>query len=244
MSNYSEKKWKYLSFALIGILGSGVLATQAYAASPTDIIIAILNELKPLVINTNNKVNTNLDATVSSRATPADITAAKNAINAHTDTAIGSIPSGITPAQYQVLKCNSGIIRPHVDLSGCNFSGDVDFSNSHLSAANFGGAQLGGINFAGTKLWASNFGGAYLKEANLSGTDLEASNLSNANLEIANLSNAEMPRADLRGANLTDANLSGAYLEDADFTGANTSGANFSGCTGTPIGISPNPCTP
>ena len=232
MSNYSEKKWKYLSFALMGILGSGVLATQAYAVSPTDTIIAILNELKPLVINTNNKVNTNLDATISSRATPADVNAAKNAINAHTDT------------QYQVLKCNSGIIRPHVDLSGCNFSGDVDFSNAHLSAADFGGAQLRGINFAGSKLWASNFGGAYLVEANLSGTDLEASNLSNANLEIADLSNAEMPRADLRGASLIDANLSGANLEDADFTGANTSGANFSGCTGTPIGLTPNPCTP
>jgi hypothetical protein len=35
MGNYSEKKWKYLSFALMGIIASGILAPTALAASPT-----------------------------------------------------------------------------------------------------------------------------------------------------------------------------------------------------------------
>ena len=31
----NEKKWKYLSFALMGILGTGVFATQAFGTSPS-----------------------------------------------------------------------------------------------------------------------------------------------------------------------------------------------------------------
>jgi len=77
----NEKKWKFLSFALIGILGSGALATQAYAVSPTDTIIAILNDLKTKIINTNDKVNANLDATMSSRASQTSLNALQGSVD-------------------------------------------------------------------------------------------------------------------------------------------------------------------
>jgi hypothetical protein len=34
-SGFTQKKWKYLSFALIAVIASGVLAPTAFAANPT-----------------------------------------------------------------------------------------------------------------------------------------------------------------------------------------------------------------
>jgi len=75
MDNYSERKWKYLSFALMGILGTGIFATQAYAATnPLDTIIALVTDVK-------NKVNLNLDAKVSTRASQASLDALQGSVS-------------------------------------------------------------------------------------------------------------------------------------------------------------------
>src|SRR5207247_8619554 len=99
MSSISnEKKWKYLSFALMGILGTGLLSTQAYGANPTltDIMNKLLRvdtKVTAIQAKTDNlpadpASNTN----VNTRATPTDITNAQAAINSHTDSAIASTP--------------------------------------------------------------------------------------------------------------------------------------------------------
>lgn len=85
MGNYSEKKWKYLSFALMGVLAVGLLAPQANAASKEihQQIIDILNlNIKP---NTDKipTVDANVGAikskTDSLPSDPASSTAINNA---------------------------------------------------------------------------------------------------------------------------------------------------------------------
>jgi hypothetical protein len=85
----SQKKWKYLSFALMGILATGIFSTQAFGASPT--LTDIFNKLTGVdakVTGIKASTDANLDAKVSTRATPADVTAAQSAINSHTDSTI------------------------------------------------------------------------------------------------------------------------------------------------------------
>ena len=245
MNKFAERKWKYLSFALIGILATGsvgLLVPQA-SAHITNNATHMLEHIYNFVDEIEGKTNNLPNDPASQSAVQTAINDAKDAINAHTDTAVASTPVTITQTQYQTLKCNSGIIRPYVDLSGC-FLDNADLSCADLAAANLAGAHFGGINLTDSRLFAANLAGAYLVEANFAGADLESAILSNANLEIADLSGTDLPHADLSGANLTDANLSNANLDDADFTGADITGVNFTGCFGTPNGISPNPCTP
>jgi len=65
----------------MGIIASGILAPTALAASPT--LTDIFNKLTGVdtkVSSIKTIVDTNLDSKVSTRATPADVTNAKNAI--------------------------------------------------------------------------------------------------------------------------------------------------------------------
>jgi uncharacterized protein YjbI with pentapeptide repeats len=244
MDKYSERKWKYLSFVLMGILAAGsvgLLVPQA-SAHITNNAAHMAEHIYNFVDGIEAKTNNLPSDPASQAAVQASIDAAKLSINAHTDATIASIPEGITQAQYQTLKCNSAIIRPQIDLSGC-FLSNADLRNSDLAGANLAGAHLGGVNLSNSRLWGAVLQGAHLVEANFAGSDFEAADLRNANLEIADLTDAQLPRANLSGANLVDANLSNTNLEEADFTGADITGVNFTGCSGTPIGIT-NPCTP
>jgi hypothetical protein len=97
----------------------------------------------------------NLDAQVSSRATSADVTNAANAINSHTDSAIASLSTGgLTDAQFQTLKCNSGI-KQRVDLSNCVLS-FMNPENADLVLANLTGATFTGCT--GTPFGTPAFG--------------------------------------------------------------------------------------
>jgi len=69
------------------------------------------------------------------------------------------------------------------------------------------------------------------------GASLNNLELATVNWEGCNLSNANLEDTNLRYGNLQNTNLNGARL-----TGADTLGTKFTGCTGTPIGITPNPC--
>ena len=75
-SGLSQKKWKYLSIALMGIIASGILAPTAFAASPT--LTDIFNKLTGV----EAKVNNNLDAPVSTRATQSSITGLQSDVSA------------------------------------------------------------------------------------------------------------------------------------------------------------------
>lgn len=50
-SHFSEKKWKYLSVALMGILATGFLFPQAFAAATTDSILAVVKDIQAKVNN-------------------------------------------------------------------------------------------------------------------------------------------------------------------------------------------------
>jgi len=49
-SGFSQKKWKYLSFGLIIVIGSGILVPSAFAASPT------LNDIMSKLLGLDTKV--------------------------------------------------------------------------------------------------------------------------------------------------------------------------------------------
>jgi len=87
-SEFSQKKWKYLSFALLAIIASGILAPTALAASPTltDIFNKLgvvdakvtatqtsVNNILSNVTAIKSTTNTNLDAKISSRATQTSV---------------------------------------------------------------------------------------------------------------------------------------------------------------------------
>lgn len=78
-ANFHEKKWKHLSIWLMAVLGVGFLFPQAFAdqmGATINNILSIVQDIQAKVTNTNNIVTTNLDAKVSSRATPMKVTKA------------------------------------------------------------------------------------------------------------------------------------------------------------------------
>jgi len=193
-SGFSQKKWKYLSFALMGVIATGMLAPTAFAASPT------LGD----VLNTVLGIKTTTDR---------------------------------LPGQLQTIKCNSGI-RPHVDLTNCS-----------LTFMNLRDADIKFIRLDGAGLQQSDLANANLYISSLVGANFDSANLSNANLRYsiaigAIFARANLSGADLRNTNLINVNFYGANLDGANLTDADITGVNFTFCTGTPIGITPNPCTP
>lgn len=74
-NSHYESKWKYLSIALMGILATGFLVPQAFAHVTSDMrhniqdLVNFLTGLDAKISAIKAKTDTNLDATVSSRAT-------------------------------------------------------------------------------------------------------------------------------------------------------------------------------
>jgi hypothetical protein len=97
----------------------------------------------------------------------------------------------------------------------------------NLSNTNLSGADLGRANLFGVHLRGADLSGANLLGADLGRADLRGANLSDATLIEANLFGAHLSGADLRGANLFGTNLSEAYLRGANLSGADLPDAKF-----------------
>src|SRR5574341_755328 len=120
-TNNESRRWKYLSFALIGILAVGGVAAsfpQAFADITSNVnhmLTHIYNFVDGIEAKTNNlPADPASNSQVNTRATQASVDAIST--------------------KLEIIKCNSGIIRPHVDLSGCDLSGS-DLSGANLAAA-------------------------------------------------------------------------------------------------------------
>jgi hypothetical protein len=90
------------------------------------------------------------------------------------------------------------------------------FDESHLYAADFGGADLSGATLSEAQLQGADMDGALLRSASLQGANLRAASLEGVSFEGAYLTGAS-----LRDASLVDASLEGADLRVADLRGAN-----------------------
>ncbi len=72
-NSHPSEKWKYLSIGLMAVLATGFIFPQAFAdqmGNAINTILGIVQDIQTKVTNTNNIVTNNLDAKVSSRATP------------------------------------------------------------------------------------------------------------------------------------------------------------------------------
>lgn len=113
------------------------------------------------------------------------------------------------------------------DLSGADFSkisdtiafwGNIDFSGSDLSNANFSGCRY---------LSCTNFTGANLKNANFKGAKVSGSDFIGANLEKASFKDATISCAVFRNANIKGVNFSGTYMFQTFFQEVDCKGVEF-----------------
>ena len=221
-----NRTWKYLSFALIGLLAAGSTVSfipQASAHITTN-VQHMLEHIYAFVDGIEAKTN-NLPADPASN-TVVNTRASQTSVNNLQTTANG-IGTKVTNIETIVGGLGSGsggenvntaalLIAIHCDefQTSPAYAPSCDLQSAHLPNANLPGAL---------------FNAADLFSANLSGADLSGADLDNANLIGANLSGA-----DLSGAKL------GAKLEAANLSGAIITGATFDGCIGTPTGTPAN----
>ena len=212
-----SNKWKFLSFGLMAIIATGFVTPQAFADMSSSILSVVQNiqsqvnnttyGLQAIQNNVNSKASqtsvNNLQTTSSAIKTktdnlpsdPASNTALTNAvstINSHTDSAVASVPQGMTQAQFQTLKCQSEP-RPYGNYTNCHWE-FVTLKTSSLISADLSGAKLNGAIFEG-----SLFGNANLSGADLTLANFDDVSLYHANLNGTNLSNTQFQNADLTG---------------------------------------------
>jgi uncharacterized protein YjbI with pentapeptide repeats len=199
----------------MAILATGLVAPQAFAAGTQDVLSIVTgiqtaisdpsHGLQAIQNNVNTRatqtsVNTlqTTDSAIKAKtdnlpSEPASNTAITNAIgtiNSHTDSAVASVPPGMTQAQFQTLKCQSEP-RPYGNYTNCDLE-DVRFIEASLVHADLSGAKLNdailqgsllpNANLSGADLTLTNFGGASLAYANLNGTNLSNTIFQNADL--------------------------------------------------------------
>jgi len=106
----------------------------------------------------------------------------------------------------------------------------LDLSESDLSGANLGEANLSGADLFIANLHEANLNGADLFEASLFGADLSGTDLSKTNLFRADLSAANLGSANLSKADLFAANVVGADLWEVNLAAAVCSATVFGDC--------------
>lgn len=105
----TAKMWKYLSIALMGILATGFLVPQAYAHVTSNIqhnlehVVNFLTGLDTKVTAIKAKTDTNLDATVSSRATQTSVDGLQTTANT-INTKIDNLPSSSGSSEFKTIR--------------------------------------------------------------------------------------------------------------------------------------------
>ena len=255
-----NRTWKYLSFALIGILAAGSTVSfmpQASAHITTN-VQHMLEHIYSFVDGIEAKTN-NLPADPASN-TVVNTRASQDSVNTlqiiandtgtkvtNIETIVGGFGSGTgnnlpTCVTIDVNRDNTIDIyeispRPHmaVNYEGCDLA-SANLSHADLILAYLSNTNLSHATLSNANLRQANLSHANLVAANLIQTDLSDAKLSNAfavgaRLYDANLSNANLSNADLSHAKLSNTNLSNANLSNAKLTGA-----DFTGCIGDPVG--------
>ena len=243
-TNNDVKRWKYLSFALIGLLaaGSAIGFVPQASAHITTNVQHMLEHIYSFVDGIEAKTN-NLPADPASN-TVVNTRASQDSLNSLQTSATG-IDTKLTNIETII-----GGLGPHSGADGANcvtidINKDETLDKFEISPRPHPGVNFEGCDLSGAKLFRPE-----LEGANLSGTNLQDADLTLAHLEDADLSFAYLDRANLSGTNLSGANLfysvlPGANLEGANLAGTNLEGAvitgtNFGGCKGTPIGTPDN----
>lgn len=237
-SHFSEKKWKYVSIGLMAVLALGFSFPQAFAHVTSD-VRHNFQDLVNLVVGIDTKVSaikaktdTNLDATVSSRATQTSVDGLQGDVDA-LQTAVAAIGSGgadVNPTALLIaLHCGQFLTAPL-------FAENCNLENAILPGANLDGARFEGANLRHAELLDSVLTNAQFPGADLSNANLGRANLSEASISNANLSNTNLQFANFSNASLSNSNLSNAFLTEANFDGARLTGVDFTGCVGDPVG--------
>ena len=253
-TNNDVKRWKYLSFALIGLLaaGSAISFVPQASAHITTNVQHMLEHIYSFVDGIEAKTN-NLPADPASN-TVVNTRASQDSLNSLQTSATG-IDTKLTNIETII-----GGLGPHSGADGANcvtidINKDETLDKFEISprphpGVNFEGCDLSGAKLFRPELEGANLSGTNLQDADLTLAHLEDADLTLAHLEDADLSFAYLDRANLSGTNLSGANLfysvlPGANLEGANLAGTNLEGAvitgtNFGGCKGTPIGTPDN----
>lgn len=105
----------------------------------------------------------------------------------------------------------------------------IDFSYSHMEAADFSNSKLDSCSFNGAELQNACFSNSDMRICLFHNANLRAANFNNSNLNHCRLIQADLRQSSIKNAEITEVEFSNASLIQSNLEGTKLNGANFMG---------------